>query len=164
MILTRLINIRSMSTNYFILVFILVFNYYYRSMSRWVKRLRGNSLRKNKTIFGVSLLKNSQQYGQPLPLPLQYALQYLRRTSMNQQGIFRKSGVKTRITKLQQAMEANPEDIEVCFDDYSPYDIADVVKVYFRELPEPLMTTKLSQTFTSIFLGKLEQSFTLVLI
>ena len=153
-----------MSTNYFILVFILVFNYYYRSMSRWVKRLRGNSLRKNKTIFGVSLLKNSQQYGQPLPLPLQYALQYLRRTSMNQQGIFRKSGVKTRITKLQQAMEANPEDIEVCFDDYSPYDIADVVKVYFRELPEPLMTTKLSQTFTSIFLGKLEQSFTLVLI
>ena len=131
-------------------------------MSRWVKRLRGSSLRKPKTIFGVSLVRNCQQYGQPLPLPLQYALQYLRRTAMNQQGIFRKSGVKTRIIKLQAAMEANPEDIEVCFDDYSAYDIADVVKGYFRELPEPLMTTKLSQTFTSIFLGKLKKitSFT----
>lgn len=50
-------------------------------------------------------------------------------------------------------MEANAEDFEFQFDNFSPYDIADVVKGYFRDLPEPLMTGKLSQTFTSIFLG-----------
>lgn len=122
------------------------------SFKPYLKRLKGNSLRAKKNIFGVSLLKNAQNYGQPLPLPMQRALQYLRRNAMCQQGLFRKSGVKTRIQKLRQAMEATPEDFEFKFDDFSPYDIADVVKGYFRDLPEPLMTGKLSQTFTSIFL------------
>ncbi|CBY15244.1 unnamed protein product [Oikopleura dioica] len=116
------------------------------------KRLKSNSLRAKKNMFGVSLLKNTQNYGQPLPLPMQRALQYLRRNAMTQQGLFRKSGVKTRIQKLRQTMEANAEDFEFQFDNFSPYDIADVVKGYFRDLPEPLMTGKLSQTFTSIFL------------
>ena len=53
-------------------------------------------------------------------------------------------------------METQPDDSEKIFtkdDDFSPYDIADLVKMYFRELPEPLMTQKLSQTFISIFSG-----------
>ena len=54
-------------------------------------------------------------------------------------------------------METNPDDSDKIFgkDDFSPYDIADLVKMYFRELPEPLMTKKLSHTFISIFSGKL---------
>lgn len=49
------------------------------------KRLKSNSLRAKKNMFGVSLLKNAQNYGQPLPLPMQRALQYLRRNAMTQQ-------------------------------------------------------------------------------
>ena len=123
-------------------------------MNRFVRKLRKNSLRKSKTIFGVSLVENSQHFGQPLPLPLQFALQYLRRSSLSQQGIFRKPGVKTRITKLRQAMDASPDEIDFSLEEFSPYDIADVVKQYFKDLPEPLMTNKLSSTFTSIFIGK----------
>ena len=123
-------------------------------MNRFVRKLRKNSLRKSKTIFGVSLVENSQHFGQPLPLPLQFALQYLRRSSLSQQGIFRKPGVKTRITKLRQAMDASPDEIDFSLEEFSPYDIADVVKQYFKDLPEPLMTNKLSSTFTSIFIGE----------
>ena len=110
-----------------------------------------------RNVFGVSLMNNVQRNGQPLPLPLQYALQYLRRTAIGNQGLFRKSGVKTRISRLRLLMETQPDDSEKIFtkdDDFSPYDIADLVKMYFRELPEPLMTQKLSATFISIFSGK----------
>ena len=31
------------------------------------------------------------------------------------------------------------------------YDVADMLKQYFRDLPEPVVTTKLSDTFISIF-------------
>ena len=31
------------------------------------------------------------------------------------------------------------------------YDVADMLKQYFRDLPEPVVTTKLSDTFISVF-------------
>ena len=31
------------------------------------------------------------------------------------------------------------------------YDVADMLKQYFRELPEPLLTPKLAETFISLF-------------
>ena len=31
------------------------------------------------------------------------------------------------------------------YEDFSVYDIADMIKLYFRELPEPVLTTKLSE-------------------
>lgn len=133
----------------------------FRSISTLVKQWRSSSRSngKQRQVFGIPLLQNVQKNGQPLPLPMQYALQYLRRTAIGCQGLFRKSGVKTRIARLRHLMETNPDDSDKIFgkDDFSPYDIADLVKMYFRELPEPLMTKKLSHTFISIFSGKLIQ-------
>ena len=37
------------------------------------------------------------------------------------------------------------------FDTLPSYDVADLVKLYFRELPDCLLTSKLSLVFTSIF-------------
>lgn len=50
-------------------------------------------------------------------------------------------------------------DITFCIDmndfqDWAIFDIADVLKIYFRELPEPLLTVKLADTFLSIHQGK----------
>lgn len=74
--------------------------------------------------------RNVQKYGEPLPQCIQYALQYLRRTSMKQQGLFRKSGVKTRIAKLRDFCETNPEGADFCeYRENSPYDVADLVKM-----------------------------------
>ena len=54
-----------------------------------------------------------------------------RRTSLKQQGIFRKSGVKTRIAKLRQFCEENPDGSDFCeYRENSPYDIADLVTVF----------------------------------
>jgi len=42
----------------------------------------------------------------------------------------------------------------ISFDGQQAYDVADMVKQYFRELPEALLTNKLSETFIAIFQRK----------
>lgn len=68
---------------------------------------------------------------------------------MGQVGIFRKSGVKSRIQNLRQMNETSPDN--VCYDGQSAYDVADLLKQYFRDLPEPIFTSKLTTTFLQIY-------------
>ena len=105
-----------------------------------------------KNVFGVPLLTIAHRTGNPLPQAILLALNYLSRNALNCEAIFRKSGVKSRIEKLKEEIEngTNKSDYE----SYAVYDIADMVKQYFRELPEPLLTSKLAETFISIYRGK----------
>ncbi|KAK8404915.1 hypothetical protein O3P69_001488 [Scylla paramamosain] len=103
---------------------------------------------KERQVFGVPLQVVAQRTGQPLPPGIQAALQYLRATSLDQVGIFRKPGVRSRIQKLRELHE---EREDVIYSSFSTCDIADMVKTYFRELPEVLLTNKLSEMFIAIF-------------
>lgn len=85
-------------------------------------------------------------------------------------GIFRKAGVKSRIAKLRTTVEAagaanatfaienmnttDPTQSSLTFDGAQAHDVADMVKQYFRELPDALLTNKLSETFIAIFQRK----------
>lgn len=40
---------------------------------------------------------------------------------------------------------------KVNYEGQSAYDVADMLKQYFRDLPEPLLTNKLSETFLQIY-------------
>lgn len=40
------------------------------------------------------------------------------------------------------------------YDEQQAHDVADMVKQYFRELPDALLTNKLSETFIAIFQRK----------
>lgn len=72
--------------------------------------------------------------------------------SMCQVGIFRKSGVKSRIQSLREMNETSPDN--VCYEGQSAYDVADLLKQYFRDLPEPIFTSKLTTTFLQIYQRK----------
>jgi len=109
---------------------------------------------KDKTVFGVPLLLSLQRTGQALPKCIQIALRWLRANALDQVGIFRKSGVKSRIQKLKIMTETQGDNIN--FDGQQAYDVADLVKQYFRELPEALLTNKLSETFIAIYQRKFD--------
>lgn len=47
----------------------------------------------------------------------------------------------------------------VNFQELQAYDVADLLKQYFRELPECLLTNKLSEVFINIFICKFFQDF-----
>ncbi|XP_051527631.1 stAR-related lipid transfer protein 8 isoform X2 [Myxocyprinus asiaticus] len=104
---------------------------------------------KDKHVFGVPPIVNVQRTGQPLPQSIQQAMRYLRSQCLEKVGIFRKSGVKSRIQTLRQLNENSPD--HVTYQGQSAYDVADLIKQYFRDLPEPVLTSKLTDTFLHIY-------------
>ncbi|EMP30050.1 StAR-related lipid transfer protein 13, partial [Chelonia mydas] len=118
------------------------------SVPKFMKRMKVPDY-KDKNVFGVPLIVHVQRTGQPLPQSMQQALRYLRSNCLDQVGLFRKSGVKSRIQALRQMNESSPENVS--YEDQSAYDVADMVKQFFRDLPEPLLTSKLGETFLHIY-------------
>ncbi|KAM6261176.1 rho GTPase-activating protein 7 isoform 2-T3 [Porphyrio hochstetteri] len=118
------------------------------AVPKFMKRIKVPDY-KDRNVFGVPLQVNVQRTGQPLPQSIQQAMRYLRNHCLDQVGLFRKSGVKSRIQALRQ-MNENSTD-SVSYEGQSAYDVADMLKQFFRDLPEPLMTNKLSETFLQIY-------------
>ncbi|VDL77503.1 unnamed protein product [Nippostrongylus brasiliensis] len=83
-------------------------------------------------------------------------LRYLRQMAADTVGIFRKNGVKSRIMDVRAICDRDAEcDVFVDENRLDPgqvHDVADTLKQYLRELPEPLMTVRLSETFANIFI------------
>ncbi|XP_040907340.1 rho GTPase-activating protein 7 isoform X2 [Toxotes jaculatrix] len=104
---------------------------------------------KGRRVFGVPLLLSVQQTGEPLPPSILRALVYLRTECLDQVGLFRKSGVKSRIQYLRELVESDPEGIS--YDGQSAFDVADMVKQFFRDLPEPIFTSRLCESFLHIY-------------
>ncbi|XP_060772730.1 rho GTPase-activating protein 7 isoform X2 [Neoarius graeffei] len=121
------------------------------AVPKFMKRMKVRDS-KERSVFGVPLQVNVQRSGQPLPQGIQQAMRYLRNHGLDQVGLFRKSGVKSRIQALRQMNEScGTEGGGVSYEGQSAYDVADMLKQYFRDLPEPLLTSKLSDTFLQIY-------------
>ncbi|XP_078254267.1 rho GTPase-activating protein 7 isoform X1 [Rhinoraja longicauda] len=118
------------------------------AVPKFMKRIKVPDY-KDRNVFGVPLLVNVQRSGHPLPQSIQQAMRYLRNQCLDQVGLFRKSGVKSRIQALRQMNETCTDGVN--YEGQSAYDVADMLKQYFRDLPEPLMTSKLSETFLQIY-------------
>lgn len=112
------------------------------------RKHKQHSLR-NKTIFGGNLATNVLKHGTALPPLILQAMDHLKATGMEKVGLFRRTAAKPRVESLRQQMETNADQVD--FSEYSSYEIADVIKLYFRELPEPLLTTKLSEALLSSY-------------
>lgn len=105
---------------------------------------------KGKRVFGVPLRVYQQTTGQILPVAITNALQYVRMNAGKCEGLFRKPGVKSKIDRLRSQIETtndlNGEPLEaIKFDDYQPFVVADVIRQYFRELPECLMPPSITR-------------------
>uniref|UniRef100_A0AAR2J440 Rho GTPase-activating protein 7 n=1 Tax=Pygocentrus nattereri TaxID=42514 RepID=A0AAR2J440_PYGNA len=124
---------------------------FFRAVPKFMKRTKVRDF-KDRSVFGVPLQVNVQRSGQPLPQGIQQAMRYLHNHCLDQVGLFRKSGVKSRIQALRQMNESCGTDgCGVSYEGQSAYDVADMLKQYFRDLPEPLFTSKLTDTFLQIY-------------
>ncbi|NXT27159.1 STA13 protein, partial [Syrrhaptes paradoxus] len=118
------------------------------TVPKFMKRSKVPDYR-DKMVFGVPPIINVQRTGQPLPQSIQQAMRYIRSRCLDQVGIFRKSGVKSRIQALRHMNETSPDNVN--YEGQSAYDVADLLKQYFRDLPEPIFTSKLTDTFLQIY-------------
>ncbi|XP_061605174.1 GEM-interacting protein isoform X3 [Phyllopteryx taeniolatus] len=62
-----------------------------------------------------------------------------------EEGVYRVSGSKPRVQKLCQALEELKEHVDLS--EVSPHDITSILKHFFKELPEPLLTFELYYEF-----------------
>ena len=60
------------------------------------------------------------------------------------EGIYRVSGVKSKVQSLKEAYNRAPS---VYLLDHEPNVVASLLKLYVRELPEPVLTTTLTPVF-----------------
>ena len=114
--------------------------------------LRPSDLRSSTIVFGLPLNIIMQRTGQPLPQKIIEAMKILRKLAPRAVGVFRKSGVKTRITQLKELIDTN--EIFNFTLSYTLYDIADLIKLYFRELPECLITNRISDILLANYSSK----------
>ncbi|XP_069754282.1 rho GTPase-activating protein 7 isoform X2 [Narcine bancroftii] len=118
------------------------------TVPKFIRKIKAPDF-KDRVVFGVPLLLNVQRTGHPLPKGILQAMCFLRNHCLDQVGLFRKSGVKSRIQALREMNESCPDGVS--YEGQSAFDVADMVKQYFRDLPEPLFTTKLSESFLHIY-------------
>jgi len=101
-------------------------------------------------VFGVTIaeiMARPENKNLQLPLFLKQLFEHIRRHGMNAQGLFRISGSSTEASKIKILLN-NADNIDLCHCDI--HTIGTVVKQFFRELPEPLFTYELYNSFLSI--------------
>lgn len=107
-------------------------------------------LLRKMTTFGVDLGHHLLQVGEENEIPplVRKCVQVVDSRGTNVKGIYRVSGVKSKVEKLCQAFENGAELVDLT--DVHPNVIANVLKLYMRQLPEPLLTFRLYSEFIRV--------------
>ncbi|KAH0625758.1 hypothetical protein JD844_033978 [Phrynosoma platyrhinos] len=88
-------------------------------------------------LFGQDFLQASRISPDGIPFIVKKCVLEIEKRAMKTKGIYRVNGVKTRVEKLCQAFENGKELVELS--QASPHDISNVLKLYLRQLPEPIL-------------------------
>uniref|UniRef100_A0A8C8D5Z2 Uncharacterized protein n=1 Tax=Oncorhynchus tshawytscha TaxID=74940 RepID=A0A8C8D5Z2_ONCTS len=103
--------------------------------------------RKQSGVFGVKISVVTKRERSKVPLIVKQCVEEIERRGMEEVGIYRVSGVATDIQALKGAFDANNKDVSVMMSEMDVNAIAGTLKLYFRELPEPLFTDDLYPNF-----------------
>ncbi len=103
-------------------------------------------------IFGVPLEvateRGRSHDGVPLPAVVRQCIDYVEEQGLMQEGIYRSSGVKSKVNKLRNAFNTSRAPVELM--DYEPAVVASVLKQFLRELPDPVLTKELMPRFERV--------------
>ncbi|XP_053178647.1 rho GTPase-activating protein 45 isoform X1 [Scomber japonicus] len=88
-------------------------------------------------LFGRDFTQSASGASDGIPFIVTKCISEIERRALKMKGIYRVNGVKTRVEKLCQAFENGKELVELS--QCSPHDISNVLKLYLRQLPEPIM-------------------------
>uniref|UniRef100_A0A452ER18 Rho GTPase activating protein 45 n=1 Tax=Capra hircus TaxID=9925 RepID=A0A452ER18_CAPHI len=92
-------------------------------------------------LFGQDFSHAARSTPDGVPFIIKKCIFEIEQRALRTKGIYRVNGVKTRVEKLCQAFENGKELVELS--QASPHDISNVLKLYLRQLPEPLISFRL---------------------
>ncbi|KAF8661306.1 hypothetical protein AX16_001404 [Volvariella volvacea WC 439] len=121
----------------------------------WQKLFKGDKKNvKKKGVFGVALELLVERDGSDsvlgatratlrVPSFIDDIVSAMRQMDMSIEGIFRKNGNIRHLNELAEAIDRDSTSVDLSAD--NPVQLAALLKRFFRELPEPLMTFKLQR-------------------
>nr|XP_006813177.1 PREDICTED: rho GTPase-activating protein 29-like [Saccoglossus kowalevskii] len=108
----------------------------------------GKRLQGKMNVFGVRLKEHLQATGKEVPFIISKCISELQYRSLCVKGLYRVAPVKAKVEKLCQTFENGADLVDLS--DTLPHLITSVLKLYFRQLPEPLLTFHLYPEFIAI--------------
>ncbi|XP_071780161.1 rho GTPase-activating protein 29 isoform X2 [Centroberyx gerrardi] len=105
-------------------------------------------------LFGIDFTQAAKNSSDGIPFIIKKCTSEIENRALNIKGIYRVNGAKSRVEKLCQAFENGKDLVELS--DLYPHDISNVLKLYLRQLPEPLILFRYYNDF--IGLAKESQS------
>lgn len=102
--------------------------------------------------FGVDLGDQMLRDSVEVPLVLSKCAEAIEREGLDSMGIYRLSGTTSRVQRLKACLDRDLEGTDLMSEDNLSdiNDIAAVLKLWFRELPEPLLTWELYHQFIDV--------------
>ncbi|XP_056598503.1 rho GTPase-activating protein 29 isoform X2 [Triplophysa dalaica] len=88
-------------------------------------------------LFGIDFAQVAKNSADGIPFIIKKCTSEIESRALNVKGIYRVNGAKSRVEKLCQAFENGKDLVELS--DLHPHDISNVLKLYLRQLPEPLI-------------------------
>uniref|UniRef100_A0A674NKJ6 Rho GTPase-activating protein 29 n=1 Tax=Takifugu rubripes TaxID=31033 RepID=A0A674NKJ6_TAKRU len=105
-------------------------------------------------LFGIDFTQAANNSPDSIPFIVRKCTSEIESRALNIKGIYRVNGAKSRVEKLCQAFENGKHLVELS--ELYPHDISNVLKLYLRQLPEPLILFRYYNDF--IGLAKESQS------
>ncbi|XP_069795191.1 rho GTPase-activating protein 29-like isoform X2 [Narcine bancroftii] len=99
-------------------------------------------------LFGVDFIQTVKDCVDGIPFIIKKCTLEIENRALSLKGIYRVNGAKSRVEKLCQAFENGKDLVELS--DLYPHDISNVLKLFLRQLPEPLMLFRLYNEFIGL--------------
>uniref|UniRef100_A0A3B4AYW0 Uncharacterized protein n=1 Tax=Periophthalmus magnuspinnatus TaxID=409849 RepID=A0A3B4AYW0_9GOBI len=109
--------------------------------------LKRTPSKKQSGVFGVKINVVTKRERSKVPYIVRQCIEEVEKRGIDEVGIYRISGVATDIQALKLAFDTNTKDILMMLSDMDINAIAGTLKLYFRELPEPLLTDRFYRAF-----------------
>ncbi|XP_043942618.1 active breakpoint cluster region-related protein-like [Protopterus annectens] len=100
-----------------------------------------------KEVFGVLIEEVAKREGVQVPYIVRHCVQEVDSRGLEEVGIYRVSGVATEVQALKIAYSANIKEALVKLKVADIHAVAGILKLYFRTLPQPLLTHDLYLAF-----------------
>ncbi|KFQ75472.1 Rho GTPase-activating protein 29, partial [Phoenicopterus ruber ruber] len=99
-------------------------------------------------LFGVEFAQAAKNAPDGIPFIIKKCTSEIESRALNVKGIYRVNGAKSRVEKLCQAFENGKDLVELS--ELYAHDISNVLKLYLRQLPEPLILFRLYNEFIGL--------------
>ena len=94
-----------------------------------------------------NILDMQQLTAEDIPVIVDKCISFVYGHGCMTEGIYRHSGVNTKINKLLELFRTNAWAVHLTRESFSEHDVANALKRFFRTLSEPLLTEKLRPMF-----------------